>query len=111
MKKGYSAVEVVLVVIFLAIVISVIVHRYNVIEKEAKEILRKNEVQILNYGIQLYRIKKGRYPSSILDVLEAGILDNETIEIFSKNSKIKDKNVYDPFGEVYRYDNVSGKVW
>lgn len=111
MKKGYSALEVAIVVVVIAIFISFIAGRYKKIEHEAQIRVRNNEIQILQYNIQIYKIKNGRYPYSLTELLNSNIIDNETIEIFKKEGRVKDKVIYDPFKRPYFYDNVTGKVW
>ncbi|MCA1932004.1 MAG: type II secretion system protein GspG [Calditerrivibrio sp.] len=111
MKKGYSTLEIAIVVIVISVFISVIFSRYKKIEDEAKIRVRNTEIQILQYNLQIYKIKNGRYPHSISELLNSNIIDNETIQILNNERRLKGNILYDPFEKPYSYDNVTGRVW
>ncbi len=105
-KKGYSAIEEVIVLIILALLIAVVYHRYKIVSRKAKTEVAYSDLRNLKLAIKLFRIKEGRFPRSLMELFSKGYLNKNTLQ----QSKIEKNSVVDPFGNPFVYDNKTGKV-
>lgn len=109
-KKGFSPLETFIVVIIIAIFIGILYSKYNKIENEAKYSIRENEIRVLNLSLELYKIKNGKYPDNLTQLFSEEYIDNKTLEFMNVSKRVINGKYYDPFGQEYIYDKITGKV-
>ncbi len=65
-------------------------------EKIMKRLKALKDIDYLQTGVKIYRIKKAKYPQSLRDLLAFGIIDSIP---------------HEPYGGYYTYDPKTGRVW
>ncbi|MEK7735905.1 MAG: type II secretion system protein GspG, partial [Nitrospirota bacterium] len=102
-EKGSGIVESMLVLIVISILVVVVMDRYETIAEEAKKVALKTELNNLRQAILLFKIKNGRYPESLKELVTSQfvipyrrdtIIKAKYLEPYSLD---KDKNILDPF--------------
>lgn len=104
--KGFTLIEIMVVVVILGILASVIVPRIMSRPDEAKMVKTKHDILTIETALDLYRLDNGYYPSSDQG-LEALTIEPST-EPRPRNWKSGGylKSVpLDPWGAPYRYQN------
>jgi general secretion pathway protein G len=100
MKKGFSLIEVMIVIVILGLIASLVVPNLIGQSEKAKEKLVCIQMKSLKDSLNSYKLEKGRYPST-----EEGL-----------NQLIKDKFLdskhlpLDPWGGEYIYLNNGGEI-
>ena len=116
-EKGSGIVESMLVLIVISILVVVVMDRYETIAEEAKKVALKTELNNLRQAILLFKIKNGRYPESLKELVTSQfvipyrrdtIIKAKYLEPYSLD---KDKNILDPFDMPYAYERTTGRVW
>ncbi len=110
-NKGFTLVEVMVVVVILAVLAALIVPRVVGRTDEARAVAAKQDIAAIMQSLKLYRIDNSRYPTNEQG-LEA-LVSRPTQEPVPGNWKsYLDKLPKDPWGRTYRYLNpgVHGDV-
>ncbi|MBF0522716.1 MAG: type II secretion system protein GspG [Candidatus Omnitrophica bacterium] len=100
-KKGFTILEIIVVVSVIAILLGVALPRLKGMQEEAKITQVKSELKTLQAAVEAYKIHQGSYPN----------VDNppdwETSYLITATPKIIDSELLDPFtqGAEYRYVN------
>src|SRR5690606_18559844 len=78
--RGFSLMELLLVVILLGVIALVVLPRVTMSTDAARQGVRESHVQSLNGAIERYRLAEGEWPSALTDLvpdyLPGGIPDN-----------------------------------
>lgn len=84
-KKGFTIVELLIVVVVIAILAAIVIVSYNGIQSQAIDSSIQSSLSSASKKLEAYKIKNNSYPSSLLDV---GITDTELIrfEYSTENS-------------------------
>ena len=106
MKKGFSAWEEVIVLAVIAIMVSVVYQRYEVIRKEALRTQLNVELSNLKLAVELYKVKNGKLPANLLELYRKGYLYYRNFRIDKKRQKLLDR-----LNHAYIYDNKTGSVY
>lgn len=116
-EKGSGIVESLIVLIIISILVVVVMDRYDTIIEEAKEVALKTELNNLRQAILFFKIKNGRYPESLKELVTSQfvipyrgdtIIKAKYLEPYALD---KDKNILDPFDLPFAYDPATGRVW
>ena len=110
-NRGFTLVEVMVVVVILAVLAALIVPRVVGRTDEARAVAAKQDIAAIMQSLKLYRIDNSRYPTNDQG-LEA-LVSRPTQEPLPGNWKsYLDKLPKDPWGRTYRYLNpgVHGDV-
>ncbi len=110
-NRGFTLVEVMVVVVILAVLAALIVPRVVGRTDEARAVAAKQDIAAIMQSLKLYRIDNSRYPTNDQG-LEA-LVSRPTQEPVPDNWKsYLDKLPKDPWGRTYRYLNpgVHGDV-
>lgn len=116
-EKGSGIVESMLVLIVISILVVVVMDRYETIIEEAKKVALKTELNNLRQTILLFKIKNGRYPESLKELVTSQfvipyrgdtIIKAKYLEPYSLD---KDKNILDSFDMPFAYERTTGRVW
>ncbi|MBI1811204.1 MAG: type II secretion system protein GspG [Nitrospirae bacterium] len=116
-EKGSGIVESMLVLIVISILVVVVMDRYETIIEEAKKVALKTELNNLRQAILFFKIKNGRYPESLKELVTSHFVipykDNTIFKAkyLEPYSLDKDKNILDSFDLPFAYDPVTGRVW
>ncbi len=105
-KKAFSPIEEIIVLIVISVFIGVLYHKYTTIEFKAKTEETKIDLYNLQLTVKLFKIKHGVYPNNLYQLYTSGLLGN-----ILQKSKIADKEILDPFGNAYIYNNKTGVVY
>lgn len=70
MKKGFTIVELLVVLVIIALLLSIVVPRYIDKIDESKEIALRQNLSVLRYSIDKYYVDKGSYPEKLNDLVE-----------------------------------------
>ncbi len=105
-KKAFSPIEEIIVLVMLAVFIGVLYHKYSLIELKAKQDETRIDLHNLNLAVELFKVRKGMYPSNLYVLYKSGMLKNSW-----QKSKFANNKIIDPFGNAYVYDNKTGKVF
>lgn len=76
-KKGFTLVELLVVVAIIAILISIVVANIRSAKEKARDDRRMSDMRTLQNALGLYQINKGQYP--IYDGLITGIIDSDVM--------------------------------
>ncbi len=104
-RKAFSAIEELIVLIILALLITVVYHRYRVLSVKAKAEVAYSDLKNLRLAVKLFRIREGRFPDSLRELVSKGYLKDTLQE-----SKITNNGILDPFGNPFVYDSKTGRV-
>lgn len=108
-EKRFKPIETLIVIIIMAILISMISNRYELLIFKSRVNYAKSDVNNLSLLIRLYRIKENHYPPHLVDLINKGYLTlDEDME--KGKSKLVGENLLDIFDKPYRYDNMTGKI-
>lgn len=103
-NRGFTLVELMIVLLLVGILSSVIVPNYSKVQRKAKEQTVKQIVAKLQVALESYYLDSRQYPSGVdvnLADLESVLIDNEDLSSASVN----------PFtGEVYSDSDESGVI-
>ncbi len=105
-KKAFSPIEEIIVLVMIAVFIGVLYHKYSVMELKAKQDETRIDLHSLKLAVELFKVRKGIYPSNLYMLYKSGMLKNA----WQKN-RIKNNKIIDPFGNAYVYDNKTGRVF
>jgi hypothetical protein len=87
---------------------------YTNLMVESKETVIREELKVFRQGIEMYRLKYGKYPESLMELDEKGIISfsGKSEEYLNITVKKKDSSgaFLDPFGNIYVYDKSNGLV-
>ena len=90
---GFSLIEILVVLAIMGILLSFIVPSVMNRPDEAKILRAKNDINVLESALLLYKLDQGDFPSSI-----------QGLQTLVEKKYIKSLQT-DPWGEEYRYDN------
>ena len=90
--------------------------RYETIVWEAKKVALKAELNNIGQAILVFKIKNGRYPASLKELVTTHyimpykdtVISAKYLEPYSLD---KYKNILDPFDMPFAYDPATGRVW
>lgn len=110
-NKGFTLVEVMVVVVILGVLAMLIVPRVVGRTDEARAAAARHDIAALAQTLKLYRLDNGRYPTNEQG-LEALVTKPERAPVPSNWRPYLDKLPVDPWGKPYRYLNpgVHGEV-
>lgn len=109
--RGFTLVEIMVVVVILGILAVLIVPRVVGRTDEARAVAAKQDVATLMQALRLYRLDNGRYPTNEQGL--AALVEKPTREPVPGNWKqYLDKLPKDPWGNTYQYlqPGVRGEV-
>jgi general secretion pathway protein G len=109
--KGFTLVEVMVVVVILGILAALIVPRVVGRSDEARAVAAKQDVATIMQALKLYRLDNGRYPSNEQG-LQALLAKPQTQPVPGNWKQYVDKLPRDPWGNPYQYLNpgVRGEI-
>ena len=109
--RGFTLVEIMVVVVILGILAMLIVPRVVGRTDEARAVAAKQDVATLMQALRLYRLDNGRYPTNEQGL--AALVEKPTREPLPANWKpYLDKLPKDPWGKLYHYlhPGVRGEI-
>jgi len=109
--RGFTLVEIMVVVVILGILAVLIVPRVVGRTDEARTVAAKQDVAAIMQALKLYRLDNGRYPTTEQGL--AALVTKPQGEPVPKNwQKYLDKVPKDPWGNLYQYLNpgVRGEI-
>jgi general secretion pathway protein G len=109
--RGFTLVEIMVVVVILGILAVLIVPRVVGRTDEARAVAAKQDVATLMQALRLYRLDNGRYPTNEQGL--AALVEKPTREPVPGNWKqYLDKLPKDPWGNMYQYlqPGVRGEI-
>lgn len=109
--RGFTLVEIMVVVVILGILAVLIVPRVIGRTDEARTVAAKQDVAAIMQALKLYRLDNGRYPTTEQGL--AALVTKPQGDPVPKNwQKYLDKMPKDPWGNVYQYLNpgVRGEI-
>jgi len=109
--RGFTLVEIMVVVVILGILAALIVPRVVGRTDEARAVAAKQDVAAIMQALKLYRLDNGRYPSTEQG-LAALVTKPQSQPAPSNWQKYLDRIPKDPWGNVYHYLNpgVRGEI-
>lgn len=109
--RGFTLVEIMVVVVILGILASLIVPRVLGRTDEARAVAAKQDVAAVMQALKLYRLDNGRYPT-IDQGLQALLAKPQTQPVPTNWKQYLDKLPKDPWGNGYHYLNpgVRGEI-
>jgi Tfp pilus assembly protein PilE len=116
-RQGGGIVESLMVLIVISILVVIVMDRYETIIEEAKEAALKTELNNLRQAILFFKIKNGRYPERLKELITSNFVipyKGDTIikaKYLEPYALDKDKNILDPFDLPFAYDPATGRVW
>lgn len=105
-QKGFSFIELMVVVIILGILAGMIVPRYMGRTDEAKAVKAKADIAAIETSLKMYRLDNGTYPSSeqgLLALIEKPATDPPAPKWSESGYLDKKKLPKDPWGREYIY--------
>lgn len=63
-NRGFTLVELLIVIVVIAILASISVVAYNGIQERARDTVRKNDIANITKALEIYYIKNGQYPNA-----------------------------------------------
>jgi general secretion pathway protein G len=111
LPRGFTLVEIMVVVVILGILAALIVPRVVGRTDEARAVAAKQDIAAVMQALKLYRLDNGRYPSTEQG-LEALVNKPQSQPAPSNWQKYLDRVPKDPWGKVYHYLNpgVRGEI-
>jgi general secretion pathway protein G len=109
--RGFTLVEIMVVVVILGILAVLIVPRVVGRTDEARTVAAKQDVAAIMQALKLYRLDNGRYPTTEQGI--AALVTKPQSEPAPKNwQKYLDRIPKDPWGNAYQYLNpgVRGEI-
>jgi general secretion pathway protein G len=109
--RGFTLVEIMVVVVILGILAALIVPRVVGRTDEARAVASKQDIAAIMQALKLYRLDNGRYPSTEQG-LQALFAKPQTEPVPKNWKQYLDKVPKDPWGNVYQYLNpgVHGEI-
>jgi len=110
-SRGFTLVEIMVVVVILGILASLIVPRVLGRTDEARAVAAKQDVAAVMQALKLYRLDNGRYPTTDQG-LQALLAKPQTQPVPTNWKQYLDKLPKDPWGNGYYYLNpgVRGEI-
>jgi general secretion pathway protein G len=110
-SRGFTLVEIMVVVVILGILASLIVPRVLGRTDEARAVAAKQDVASVMQALKLYRLDNGRYPTTDQG-LQALLAKPQTQPVPTNWKQYLDKLPKDPWGKGYYYLNpgVRGEI-
>jgi general secretion pathway protein G len=107
--RGFTLVEIMVVVVILGILAVLIVPRVVGRTDEARKVAAKQDVAAIMQALKLYRLDNGRYPTTEQGL--AALVDKPQGDPLPKNwQKYLDKMPTDPWGNPYHSPGVRGEI-
>jgi general secretion pathway protein G len=104
-KRGFTMIEVLLVLVILVILASLAVVNIMSAKKVANLSSAKTQIGLLNDAVETYAVMIGQYPSQASGLSALRVRPND-IEDQSKWNPVLDKDIpADPWGRPYQYRN------
>ena len=109
--RGFTLVEIMVVVVILGILAVLIVPRVVGRTDEARTVAAKQDVAAIMQAMKLYRLDNGRYPSTEQGIA-ALVTKPQSDPVPANWQKYLDRIPKDPWGNVYQYLNpgVRGEI-
>jgi general secretion pathway protein G len=109
--RGFTLVEIMVVVVILGILAVLIVPRVVGRTDEARTVAAKQDVAAIMQALKLYRLDNGRYPSTEQGIA-ALVTKPQSDPVPANWQKYLDRVPKDPWGNVYQYLNpgVRGEI-
>jgi len=109
MKKGFSLIEVMIVIVILGLIASLVVPNLVGQSEKAKEKLVCVQMKSLKDSLDSFKIDQGKYPTTSegLDVL----VKNTNYKNYPKDGYLNSKHIpLDPWGHKYIYINNNSNI-
>lgn len=75
MKRGFTMIELLIVISIIAILAAAIIPNFIGFDAEARVAATKSNLDTLRSRVTLFRAKEGRYPASLTDLVDRAYLD------------------------------------
>lgn len=111
LPRGFTLVEIMVVVVILGILAALIVPRVIGRTDEARTVAAKQDVAAIMQALKLYRLDNGRYPTTEQGI--AALVEKpQSAPVPANWQKYLDKIPKDPWGEPYKFLNpgVRGEI-
>ncbi|HON55643.1 MAG TPA: type II secretion system protein [bacterium] len=82
MKKGFTLIEILIVISVLAVLALIIIPNFVGFDREARISATKANLESLRTAIMLYRAKKGTYPTQLQSLVSDTFLDGGVVKTF-----------------------------
>jgi len=111
LPRGFTLVEIMVVVVILGILAALIVPRVVGRTDDARAVAAKQDIAAIMGALKLYRLDNGRYPSNEQG-LPALVTKPQSTPVPTNWKQYLDRIPKDPWGNVYLYLNpgVSGEI-
>lgn len=121
-RRGFTALDALITLSLIAVLIGVVVPKYQRIAREAQETALKAELVNIRTSIRLFQMLNNRNPRSLKEMMEKRVMlparlghDAYSDSIFKEKYLLpqavdEDGNVLDSFGNRFEYDHKEGEV-
>lgn len=115
-EKGLGIIETIIVCLLIAIMFGILMPKYQMVAKEARETALKMGLTNIRSSIQLYSALNNKPPADLKDLLgkryliptrEGTIFNDQYLRTSALDNE---GNLIDPFGNRYSYESKDGKV-
>jgi len=86
MRKGFTLIELIVVMAIIALLVSIAAPRYFAHIERSKEAVLKQDLQVLRDAIDKYHGDKGQYPASLDDLVSARYIRNVPVDPITEKS-------------------------
>jgi general secretion pathway protein G len=86
MRKGFTLIELIVVMAIIALLVSIAAPRYFAHIERSKEAVLKQDLQVLRDAIDKYHGDKGQYPASLGDLVSARYIRNVPVDPITEKS-------------------------
>lgn len=90
--KGFTLIELMIVVVILGILASIAIPRFNYKVMEAKDVKTQADIKIIQNAVDLFYLDFNDYPDSVSELVEEGYLHSEPLQVDGTSSYVIGEN-------------------